>query len=157
MKKVQEQLETNEEFYHQDLFGAVVDMDLALSDEKVDLVGPKSKPDFNIFSLTNAIGDRNKREAWILYQRALASGMPAEEIFWKVVWQFKTLLIASRTKNAEEAGMKTYPYNNAKSSLRNFKTGEVEKISESLVIGYHKARRGEVEIDALIEKTLLSL
>jgi hypothetical protein len=156
MKKVEEKIE-NEEFYHQDLFGAVVDVDLSPDEEKVDLVGTKPKSDFNIFSLTDAIGARNKREAWVLYQRALASGMVAEEIFWKVVWQIKTLLLANRTKSAEEAGMKAYPYSKAKSALKNFKTGEIEKISENLVIGYHQARRGEIEIDALIEKTLLNL
>lgn len=117
----------------------------------------RGKPDFNIFSLTDAIGSRNKKEAWVLYQKALASGMVAEEIFWKVMWTIKTMLLAKRTKTAEEAEMKTFPYNKAKSNLKNFKEGELEKISENLVIGYHNARRGIGEIDTLIEKILLGL
>jgi DNA polymerase III delta subunit len=147
----------NQEFYHQDLFGIVVDFAPEIEEEKIDLVGPKGKSDFNIFSLTDAIANRNKKEAWVLYEKALASGMSAEEIFWKVVWQVKTLLLASRTKTAEEAGMKAYPYSKAKSSLKNFKTGEVEKMSEDLVVGYHNIRRGEGEMETLIEKILLKL
>jgi hypothetical protein len=157
MKKIPETENINEEFYHQDLFGSVVDLDLSFSEDKSDMVGPKSKSDFNIFSLTDAVASRNKREAWVLYQRALASGMAAEEIFWKIVWQVKTLLVANQTKSADEAGMKAYPYSKAKGSLRNFKPGEVEKISESLVIGYHMARRGEGDVELLIEKTILGL
>lgn len=145
-----------EEFYHKNIFNEVVDLNPTPMEEE-DLLGPKARADFNIFALTDSIGTRNKKDAWVLYQKALASGMSAEEIFWKVVWYVKTLLTASRTKSAEEAGMKAYPYTKAKSSLKNFKEGELEKLSENLVVGYHKARRGEGEIDALIEKMLLSL
>lgn len=145
-----------EEFYHKNIFDEVVDLNPAPVEEE-DLLGPKARADFNIFALTDSIGARNKKDAWVLYQKALASGMVAEEIFWKITWYTKTLLTALRTKTAEEAGMKAYPYSKAKASLRNFKEGEIEKLSESLVVGYHQARRGEGEIDALIEKMLLSL
>lgn len=154
---MEEKENTNQEFYHQDLFGTVVDFAPKIEEEKVDLVGPKGKSTFNIFSLTDAVAARNKKEAWVLYQKALASGMVAEEIFWKVVWQIKTLLIASRTKTADEAGMKAYPYSKAKGALKNFKPGEIEEISERLVTGYHEIRRGEGEMEALVEKTLLGL
>ncbi len=137
-----------------DIFGGQTEVNI--EQEEFD-IGTKSKSDFNIFSLTDAIGSRNKKDAWVLYQKALASGMVAEEIFWKVMWAIKTMLLAKRTKTAEEAEMKTFPYNKAKSNLKNFKEGELEKISENLVIGYHNARRGKGEIEGLIEKVLLSL
>jgi len=145
-----------EEFYHKDIFGHVVDVNLAEAQEEYGEIKDK-KSDFNIFLLTDAIGARNKKEAWVLYQKALASGMVAEEIFWKVVWAIKTMLLAKRTRSADEAEMKAFPYSKAKSNLKNFKEGELEKISEDLVVGYHNARRGIGEIDTLIEKILLSL
>lgn len=112
---------------------------------------------FNIFSFTDAIGARNKREAWMLYQKALASGMVAEELFYKFVWQVKIMLLASRTNSALEADMKDYPYRKAKGFLKNFKSMELERLSEKLVLGYHSVRRGEGEIETFVEKTILSL
>ena len=151
-----------EEFYHKDIFGTVVDMNLT-GEERSDLntrsqgLTLVSRREFNIFALTDALGARQRREAWILYQKALGAGLSAEEIFFKIVWQVKSMLIASRTRNVGETEMKAFPYNKAKSFLKNFKSGELKKLSESLVVGYHRARRGEVEIETLVEKLLLGL
>ncbi len=149
-----EPVEIHPEMYSSNLFGEEVKVP-KLEDE--DLIGSKARGEFNIFALTDAIGARKKRDAWVLYQKALASGMAPEEIFWKLVWQSKTMLIAQNTKSVTETEMKPFPYNKAKGFLKNFKPGEIEKFSESLVIGYHQARRGKGEIETLVEKTLLRL
>ena len=147
-----------EEFYHKDIFGEVVDIDLAFveGDEARPLFDKKGG-EFNIFLLTDAVGARKKKEAWILYQRALFAGLSAEEIFFKIVWQIKSMLIASKTKSVEETDMKPFPYSKAKSFLKNFKLEELEEFSTRLVLGYHLARRGEEEMETLVEKTLLGL
>lgn len=150
-----EPVEIHPEMYSANLFGEKVVAPKINDDE--DLIGPKARAEFNIFALTDAIGARKKRDAWVLYQKALAAGMAPEEVFYKLVWQAKTMLIAQNTKNVGETEMKPFPYNKAKGFLRNFKSGEIEKFSESLVLGYHKARRGEGEIETLVEKALLSL
>ena len=67
------------------------------------------------------------------------------------------MLVAARTKNVGETDMKAFPYNKAKSFLKNFKSSELEKLSENLVTGYTLARRGEGEIETLIEKIILRL
>jgi hypothetical protein len=149
-----EPVEIHPEMYSANLFGEKVEVP---KEEEEDLIGPKARAEFNIFALTDAIGARKKRDAWVLYQKALASGMAPEEVFWKLVWQSKTMLIAQNTKSISETDMKPFPYNKAKGFLKNFKPGEIEKFSESLVLGYHKARRGEGEIESLVEKTLLRL
>lgn len=146
-----------EEFYHKDIFGTVVDVNLNAVEETESLPVDKHGKEFNIFALTDALGARNKREAWILYQKALSAGISADEIFFKLFWQVKSMLIALRTKSVSETDMKPFPYNKAKSYLKNFKSGELEKLSENLVTGYILARRGEGEIETLIEKLLLKL
>lgn len=151
-----EPVEIHEEFYEKNLFGETVNASFKQVEEE-DLIGPKARADFNIFALTDAIGARRKRDAWVLYQKALAAGMVAEEVFFKLVWQIKTMLIASATSSAIEADMKPFPYNKAKGFLRNFKPGELERLSQNLVLDYHKARRGEGEIETLVEKVLLRL
>ncbi|MEX0932405.1 MAG: hypothetical protein WDZ61_00730 [Parcubacteria group bacterium] len=147
----------DQEFYHKNIFGDVVDIDLAFEEGEEDLVGPKGRSDFNIFALTDAVGARDKRNAWVLYRKALASGLAPEEVFYKVVWQVKSLLLAKNTSSATEAGMKPYPYSKAQGYLRNFHEGELENLSQNLVIGYHNARRGKGEMETFVEKTLLRL
>lgn len=152
---VLEPVEIHPEMYSSNLFGETVVS--PKQDPEEDLIGPKARAEFNIFALTDAIGARKKRDAWVLYQKALAAGMAPEEVFWKLVWQAKTMLIAENTKSVAETDMKPFPYNKAKANLKNFKPGEVERFSENLMLGYHKARRGEGEIETLVEKTLLKL
>ena len=84
-------------------------------------LSPQARGAFNIFALTDAMGARSKRDAWVLYQKALASGMVPEEVFYKLMWQLKTMLTVKRTKSVSETDMKPFPYNKAKGFLKNFK------------------------------------
>lgn len=153
-----EPVEIHPEMYAANLFGEKPpEVSPRGTSGEEDLIGPKARAEFNVFALTDAIGARKKRDAWVLYQKALASGLAPEEVFYKLVWQAKTMLIAQNTKSVAETDMKPFPYNKAKGFLRNFKAGEIEKLSEALVTGYHRARRGEGEIETLVEKTLLKL
>lgn len=143
------------EFYHKNLFDEVIDADFSAAEESYEPLTKKPN-DFPIFGLTDAVGARNKKEAWIQYERALGSGMAAEEVFWKVVWQIKNMLLASRTTE-KDSGLNPFVYKKAKTSLKNFKAEELENLSEQLVLGYHRARRGEGEIELFLEKFILSL
>jgi hypothetical protein len=147
-----------DEFYHKDIFGTVVDLNLGQAEEDEEkLPLDKKGHEFNIFALTDALGARDKKRAWILYQQALGAGISAEEVFFKIVWQVKSMLIALKTKSINETDMKPFPYSKAKLFLKNFKFEELEKLSEDLVISYHKARQGVGEIETSIEKLLLGL
>ncbi len=149
----------NEEFYHKDIFGSVVDISLG-EEEISDEVKSASafKGDFaGIFAFTDAIGEKRKKDAWVLYQKAITSGTVAEQLFYKALWVAKTMMLAERTKTYQETDMKEYPYKKAKGFLKNWKPGEIEKFSEDLVVGYHKARRGEGEISTMLEKLILGL
>src|SRR3989344_8188381 len=97
-----EPVEIHEEFYEKNLFGEIANVSFKIEEEE-NLIGPKARADFNIFALTDAIGARKKRDAWVLYQKALAAGMAPEEIFFKLVWQAKTMLVAGKTASAIEA------------------------------------------------------
>ncbi|MEK7227642.1 MAG: hypothetical protein AAB641_02010 [Patescibacteria group bacterium] len=153
-----EPVEIHPEYYEKNLFG-----EKSATGERSDLKNDAQgltlgRQPFNIFTLTDAIGARKKRDAWVLYQKALASGMSAEDVFFRaVIWQVKNMLIASKTKNAGETDMKPYPYSKAKGFLKNFKPGELEGLSEELVLGYHAVRKGKGETETLIEKIILRL
>ena len=51
---------------------------------------------FNIFSLTDALGNRDSRKLWTLYQRALRSGSVPEELHGILFWQVKAMLLVTR-------------------------------------------------------------
>ena len=146
----------DEEFYHKNIFGEKVDKSFSEPiDEKSQII--KKQKFFPDFAFTDAITNKDKKEAWIQYQRELASGLVAEQLFWAVTKQIKNLLLTLRTKTAIEADLNPFVYKKLKSGLINFKEGELEEISLSLVVGYHDARRGKGDIDMLVEKTLLML
>lgn len=145
------------EFYHKDIFGTVVDANFGEDTEEKAPISSKKGKFFPDFAFTDAITDRNKKEAWIQYRREVASGLAPEQLFWSVSKQIKNLILAKETKNATEAGLNPFVYSKLKKGLKNYNEGELEHISEALVDGYHDARRGKGEIETLIERILLSL
>lgn len=42
--------------------------------------------EFDFFSLSNALVKRDRSQLWLGYHKALASGVTAEEIFWRSLW-----------------------------------------------------------------------
>lgn len=77
------------EFYHKNIFGEAVDVDLqAEVDEK--LLDKKGK-EFDIFKFINAFGRGNKKESWVLYEKAIMAGVPAERIFFTLMWKVRSL------------------------------------------------------------------
>ncbi|MCH8987104.1 hypothetical protein IIA94_02975, partial [Patescibacteria group bacterium] len=55
-------------------------------------VFPKKKP-FDIFSLTNALGRRDRKQLWVLYQSARRHNVSDEEIHGILFWQIKSMLL----------------------------------------------------------------
>lgn len=119
------------------------------SDEK------KVTTEFNMFSLTDALGRRDKKNLWLLYRDALKNGA-AEEVYGILWWQLKTLLIVRKNETAAESGLKPFVFSKAKDFLRNFKDDEIEKKAFDLVKIYHNSRRQSSELEISLEKWILS-
>ena len=112
---------------------------------------------FNSFALAEALSKRDKKSLWLLLQEARLAGSSDEEIIGILWWQLKALRLAAKTKSANEAGMKDFPYNKAKRSLSNFKDGDVERISHNLLSVYHDGHLGKRDIDLALERWTLTL
>lgn len=112
----------------------------------------KKTPSFNLFSLTDSLASGDKKNLWVLYQKALLAGVSPEEVVPILLWQLKTSVLALRSKTASEAGLKPFVYGKSKN-------GSLEVVSkryEDLLSIYHDARRGKNLKDGL-EKFILSL
>lgn len=113
-------------------------------------------PPFNIFAINDALVARDRKRLWLVYQQALQTGLSAEEIFWKLAWQIKTMLIVGK-QTGEIKTLKPFVLGKAKRGLAKFKVEELEQLSGELVGLWHEARRGMVEFDLGLERLLLSV
>lgn len=123
--------------------------------KKQKLAAIGEKVDF--FEFTDALGRRDKKGLWVLYQDALAEQVPAEEVHGMFFWQAKSMLLAKKYASANEAGMKPFPFQKAREYARNYKDGELEAMLEKLVEMYHEAHRGNVDFHVALEKFILEL
>lgn len=114
----------------------------------------KARAEFNMFSLTDALGRRDKKNLWLLYRDALKNGA-AEEIYGILWWQLKTMLIVKKSKTALESGLKPFVFSKAKDFLKNFTDNEIEKKAFDLVKIYHNSRRQSSELEINLEKWIL--
>ncbi len=112
---------------------------------------------FNAFSMADSLANKDKKTLWLQLQDAKHEGLSAEEIIGTLWWQLKSIRLAKQTKGAPEAGMKDFPYNKAKRALHNFKEGELETLSRSLLALYHDGHGGKKDIDLALEKWTLSI
>lgn len=124
------------------------------SSEVVECKLGTKKESFNIFSLADALGMRDKKALWVLFTRALASGKSSEEISGTLFWQLKNLLIV------EAGGGKTlspFVVSKAKRFSKNFKQGELQSLALALVTAYNEAHRGGVDLETSLERFILSV
>lgn len=110
---------------------------------------------FDVFRMAEAVSKRDKKSLWVLLQEAKRAGLAAEEIIGTLWWQLKSLRLAAVTKSADEAGMKSYPYDKAKRALSLFKPGELEATSANLLRVYHDGHGGVRDIDEGLEEWVL--
>lgn len=112
---------------------------------------------FNVFALADALARRDKKSLWVLFLRAQNAGLKPEEIIGTLFWQIKSMRLAVRTKNADEAGLKSFVYTKARRGAEKFKPGELDNLSRSLVCLYHDAHLGKLDIDLALERWVLSI
>jgi len=125
--------------------------------EKISEKKAGKKERFNVFSLTDAFLRKDKKSLWLLLSNAWKEGVSNEEIIGILFWQIKILRLVSKTGSPEEAGQKPFVYQKAKQSLQNFKEGELDELSKSIVSIYHDGHLGRVDLNIALEKWVLDI
>jgi DNA polymerase III delta subunit len=110
----------------------------------------------NIFAITNYLLARDKKNLWIEFQN-LRKVFATEEIHGTLFWAFKNVALVSKSKNAEDSGLKPFVYSNSKKALTKFSQEEVDEKFWTLTKILGDSRRGEGELDVLLEKWILSV
>ena len=125
----------------------------AFGEEKAEI----KKKDFNLFAMTDALGARNQKRLWTLYQQALQHDVVSEELHGILFWQVKSMLLVVLSKDAKESGLNPFVYTKAKNYAKNFTLPELKNISSQLVKMYHQVHRGEADFEASLEKFFLQI
>ncbi|MEK7622104.1 MAG: hypothetical protein AAB415_02900 [Patescibacteria group bacterium] len=110
-----------------------------------------------LFALADALGSRDRKRAWLLYHEARRDGTAPEEVFWKLVWKVKTLLLVEVSSAESVLPLKPYPLSQARRQVKNYKSGELPRLSSRLVHLYHDSRRGLIDFDLNLERLILEL
>lgn len=124
-----------------------------------DLVEAKKSffSEFNIFSLADAVGERNAFKSWSIYRTAIEKGHEPEAIVGTLFWQVKSMMIAGQAKSAGESGLSPFVYTKAKKASEKYSANEKALLLEKLVSIYHEGHRGMGDIELRVERVLLEL
>lgn len=114
----------------------------------------KNKNSQSLFRLADLVALRKKQEAWLLYQEELSKGMPADDVFWKIFWQFKSLMIV---KAGEGAALAPFVYRKTQNAAGLFSIDEAKKSLSVLLDLYQKNHNGEADLVIGLEKFILKL
>lgn len=117
----------------------------------------EKKERFNTFALADALGKRDRKELWMLYQRAKGENIADEELHGLLFWQVKSMLLASKSASAKEAGLNPFVFQKATRFLKNYTEAELRALSTKLVSLSHDARRGIHDLDVALERFILSV
>jgi len=123
----------------------------------IEEVTGETKEKFNTFLLTDAYLRKDKKSLWLLLMEAWKAGESNEAIIGILFWQIKTLRLVSKTKSAEDAGVKPFVYSKAKRALGQFTQDDLENHSRSLLAIYHEGHQGKIDTTLALEKWVLSI
>lgn len=112
---------------------------------------------YNIYRFSDAFGNHEKRQLWVEYHTAKEAGLPAEELFWKINWQLRQMLMVSKMKPDDKTDMKPYSISKAKTFLKKYTDKELLELSKKLICIYHDARRGLADFDTALERLILEI
>jgi DNA polymerase III delta subunit len=115
------------------------------------------RAEFGNFALADALGRRDKKELWVLLQKAVTEGKAPEEFHGMLFWQTKCMLQAANAKSPADSGLKPFVYSKSLRYSKNYSLDELGEKSAELVSIYHEARRGGDDLDIALEKFVLDL
>ena len=112
---------------------------------------------FNIFSLGDALGERNKKELWVLYQKAVASGLSPEEISGTLFWSTKNMALMKQSGARDDCGLNPFVAKKTRIFASHYTMDEIILLSRKIMTLYHEAHRGGEPMDIALERFILNL
>lgn len=141
--------------------GAILKKDLTKIEKHADkmwehVAKEKTEEKQNIFGIANYLQARDKKNLWIEYQKLREDFVP-EEIHGTLFWAMKNIALAAVAKDAAATGLKPFVYSNAKKAMTRYSPDEIKDRLWSLTKMLGDSRRGEGELDVLLERWVLGI
>ncbi|MEY2671831.1 MAG: hypothetical protein RL687_248 [Candidatus Parcubacteria bacterium] len=102
--------------------------------EKFETKEVKTPPAYNVFSITDALANKDKISAWSLYLQAIENGAAPEAISGVIFWKIKTMMMTGS---------------------KNFAKDKLKNMSSDLVDIYHLSHTGEIDMKIGLEQFIL--
>lgn len=120
---------------------------------------------YNPFELADFFARKEGRSAYFTFHKNISNGVLPEEMFWKLWWQIKTLLLVLNYKESGlnnfqikgSTGLHPYVIQKSISALAKFSRAELEKIWDELFLMWYESRLGVSDLSFRIEQFLLSV
>lgn len=93
-----------------------------------------TKDKFNVFGITDAFANKDKIGAWTLYNQAIKKGIEPEALAGVLFWKIKTMILVSSNP-----------------IIKN----ELKYQSSKIITLYHKAHKGEADLQIGLEQFIL--
>jgi DNA polymerase III delta subunit len=100
------------------------------------LLPEKKKEEYNAFALANAVGNRDRKNAWVLYRKAIDKGEAPEALHGMMFWKIKMMMTGFSNAYSKE---------------------ELYELADRMITVYHDSRRGVHELETGVEALILSL
>ena len=113
------------------------------------------KEEFNVFTLGDALGSRDKARLWSLYIQAKDSGLEDENIHGVLMWQIKSMVRAAASGSANDSGLKPFVYTKSKGFAAKYPGPALYALLDDFVCMYHEARKGKDGLGELLERYIL--
>ncbi len=115
----------------------------------------KESKRFNVFSISDAFIQKDKKKTWILYRSAIDNGIDPREISGILFWAVKNLILVQRSNSQSDAGLNPFVYKKTEGALNKWKSEELNKCVSDLVHFYHDSQFGKTDFETTFEKFVL--
>lgn len=124
-----------------------------------DAIKTAEQKKFGDFALADAVAARDKRVAWVEFQKSKRRGEAMEPIHGMLFWAFKTMTMIATLPRTEAiaSGVKAFTYSKYQAAMKGYRTEEILSHLDELKDMYHKAHRGECDLEISIEQFLLKM
>ncbi|HEY4486966.1 MAG TPA: hypothetical protein VJB70_04520 [Candidatus Paceibacterota bacterium] len=123
-------------------------------------LGSKKKEDTSLFALSDAIARKDKKNAWIFFQKTRFTEATPEQVHGLIFWQTKNMLMVKQAEhNKEEDALPLSPFvlGKAKTFSKKHSLKELQILSSFLVGMYHESHMGGEELGASLERFILEM
>ncbi|MDQ5883640.1 MAG: hypothetical protein QG654_554 [Patescibacteria group bacterium] len=121
----------------------------------------KKEEKFNIFALTDAFSRKDKKQTWVLLQKALKNNVPAMDIANILIWSIKNLILVKGKTGSDadikKTGLNPFVFKKTVPASKLWEENSLKKALKDIVFLYHDDRRGEnlsTDLELFILKSL---